>query len=151
MSILQSRDQQIVSQRLESELKREVALTLYTQQNVGGLFIPGRECQSCLPTQQLLEEVVALSPMLNLDVVDYYSNQASANEIGIDKIPAIVIHTNMGDNARFYGLPSGIEFAVLLETIIAASQKRTSLEMETRRTLKHLKEDIHIQVFVTPT
>ena len=81
MSILQSRDQQIVSQRLESELKREVALTLYTQQNVGGLFIPGRECQSCQPAQQLLDEVVELSPMLNLDVVDSYSNQASANEI----------------------------------------------------------------------
>ena len=58
----------------------------------------------------------------------------------------------MGDSesVRFYGMPSGFEFALLLDTLVSISDKRSTLQLETRRRLKKLKEDVHIQVFVTP-
>ena len=152
MPILQQQDTEAVRKRFRAELKRDVGLTLYTEKSPGRLFIPGRECRSCGPTQQMLEEVVALSPKLSLEVVDYYANDADAASRGIDKIPATVISgQGHGDRVRYYGLPSGFEFAVLLGSIIAASTTRRPLQMKTRRGLKELNQDVHIQVFVTPS
>lgn len=154
MPILQDSDREAVSKRFDVELKQNVNLKLFTMSNVGGLYIPGRECKTCAPTQQLLEELVELSPKLSLEVTDFYKNADDAKAMGVDKIPAIVINgENVGgdDNIKFYGLPSGIEFAVLLESIIDVSHKNSTLQLETRRHLKSLKEDVHIQVFVTPT
>ncbi len=151
MQILQDKEREAIQNRLDAELKSDVGLTLFTQANIGGLFIPGRECRSCQPTQQLLEEVVELSPKLHLEVVDYYANQADAQSRGVDKIPAtIVAGDNHEDRVKYYGLPSGFEFAVLLDSLIAASARRGPLQLETRRRLKQLREDVHIQVFVTP-
>ena len=151
MPILREQDQEVVRQKFKVELKRDVNITLYTKNDIGGLYIPGRECKTCGPTQQMLEEVSALSSKIHLDVVDYYGNQEDAKSRGIEKIPAIVVSANGGDNVRLYGLPTGIEFALLLDTIIASSMKGSSLQLETRQRLKRLKEDVHIQVFVTPT
>ena len=55
------------------------------------------------------------------------------------------------DGVKYYGVPSGFEFAMLLDTIVAASSNRSPLQLETRRRLKRMKGDVHIQVFVTPT
>ena len=150
MPILQQRDQDLVRQRFETELKRNVNIALFTQRNVGGLYIPGRECASCVQTQQMLDEVSALSPKINLDVIDFYASQQDATDRGVDKIPAIIVGSNGSDNAKFYGLPAGFEFSVLLDTIISASDNRNALSLETRKRLKGLTEEVHIQVFVTP-
>ena len=150
MPILRQQDRDAVKGRFDVELKGDVNLTLYSKNELGGLYIPGRECQTCPPTEQLLEEVCELSPKLNLDVVDYYANPQQATEDGISRIPAIVVSANGGKNVRFYGLPSGMEFAVLLETIVASSAKGSPLALDTRRALKGLDRDVHIQVFVTP-
>ena len=151
MPVLNQQDTEAVRKRFSAELKRDVRLTLYTQKSVGGLFIPGRECRSCGPTLQMLEEVVALSAKLSLEVVDYYANEADATSRGIDRIPATLIDgEGHGGRVRYYGLPSGFEFSVLLDSIIAASTARRPLHMKTRRGLKELEQDVHIQVFVTP-
>jgi glutaredoxin-like protein len=149
MPILQQRDRETVQQRFDIELKRDVNLTLYTQANIG-LYIPGRECKSCGPTQELVEEVSALSPRIHLEVVDIYKSREEASSRGVDRIPALTIGNGKRDNVRFYGLPTGLEFALLVESIIAASDNRSSLRLETRRQLRALPEDVHIQVFVTP-
>ena len=152
MPILQPNDQKAVRKRFDVELKRDVHIVLITQRNIGGLFIPGRECKSCGPTRELLEEVSDLSPKIHLEIVDYYGDEEGARDRGVQKIPAILIGGPDGsENVRFYGLPSGNEFAVLLDAIIASSSSRSSLQLETRRRLKRLQEDVHIQVFVTPT
>ena len=151
MPILQEKDREAVTRRFEVELKRDVGLKLFTMSNMGGLYIPGRECQTCVPTQQLIEELVELSPKLSLEVIDFYRNADEAKALGVDKIPAIVIDgSGESGNIRFYGLPSGIEFSVLLESVIDVATKGSTLQLETRRHLKRLKQDVHIQVFVTP-
>ncbi len=151
MPILQAKDREAVTQRFNVELKRDVSLELYTQRSFGGLYIPGRECRTCGPTQQMMEELEALSTRLHLEVKDYYGDPEEAKERGVEIIPATLIGSGDGYNARFYGLPSGYEFAVLLDSIIAASLSRPSLALESRRLLKQLTQDVHIRVFVTPT
>jgi glutaredoxin-like protein len=151
MPILQRRDEETVRQRFDVELKRDVKMTLFTRRNVGGLYIPGRECQTCELTEKLLQEVSTLSPRIDLDIVDFYGSQEEARDLGVDKIPALIVRCNGNNNVRFYGMPSGLEFAVLLDTIVAASSNRSTLQTKTRRRLKDLEEDVHLQVFVTPT
>ena len=38
----------------------------------------------------------------------------------------------------------------LLDTITAAATNKSRLQLETRRQLKRLREDVHVKVFVTP-
>ena len=149
MAILQPQDRQAVQKKFDLELKRDVNIKLFTQRDIG-LFIPGRECKTCTPTQQLLEELGELSPRLNLEVIDFYANSENARSLGIERIPATVLSVNDNENVRFYGMPSGFEFALFLDTVVSISDKRSTLQLETRRRLKKLKENVHIQVFVTP-
>ncbi len=149
MPILQQRDQDAVRRRLDNELKRDVNVTLLTRSNTG-LFIPGRECPTCHATQELLGVLTALSPKIKLDVIDYYGSPEDAQSRGVEKIPAVIIGADGSENARFYGLPAGFEFAVLVDSVVTASTGRSPLLLETRRQLKRLKDDVHIQVFVTP-
>jgi glutaredoxin-like protein len=150
MPILQQKDREAVQRRFDTELKRDVDITLYTQGNTG-LYIPGRECRYCGPTQELVEEVSVLSPKIHLEVVDIYRDQESAASRGVDRIPALVIGGDNSGNAKFFGMPSGFEFALLLDSIVAASSRRSPLQLETRRRLRALEEDVHIRVFVTPS
>ena len=149
MPALQQRDRETVRSKFDAELKKDISLTLFTQANIG-LYVPGRECRSCGPTQELIEEVSSLSPRIHLKVEDFYKNPEKAAELGVERIPALVIGTSGRGKARFYGMPSGHEFPVLLESMTAAADNQSRLQLETRRQLRRLPEDVHIQVFVTP-
>ena len=150
MPILRQEDQETVRRRFETELKRGVKITLVTQRDIG-IYVPGRECKTCGPTQGLLEDVCALSDKVDLEVVDFYGSPQDVQSRGVDKIPAILVGSDGNENARYYGLPSGYEFALLIDSIVNASTKISPLQLETRRQLKRLEDDVHIQVFVTPT
>jgi len=52
---------------------------------------------------------------------------------------------------RFYGVPSGYEFATVLEDILMASRRDSGLSPASRQRLGKLEESLHLQVFVTPT
>ena len=52
---------------------------------------------------------------------------------------------------RFFGLPSGYEFASLIEDIIDVGAGSSDLPADTVEALRGLQKDVHIQVFVTPT
>lgn len=151
MPILQPQDEEAVRQRFEEELTGDVKLTLVTHNPVGGLLIPGRECPSCPTTQQLVEEVAALSPKIEVEVVDFYRESERARELGVDKIPAVLVHSSEDDGARFYGLPSGFEFPILLDAVVAASTEVSGLSEAALDAITQVEEDVHIQVFVTPT
>ena len=151
MPILAPGDEAAVRQRFQEDLDREVRVTLVTHTPIGGLIVPGRDCASCQSAQQLSEEVSALSPKITLEIVDFYRDADHAVDLGVDKIPALVVHHQGGDGARFYGLPSGHEFPVFLDAIVSASTGSSGLSEETVGALAELEEDVHIQVFTTPT
>ena len=151
MPILAPVDEEAVHQRFQEELDEDVRLTLVTHNPVRGLYVPGRECATCPSAQQLAEEVSALSTKITLETVDFYRNPDQAEELGVDKIPALLVHHKDGDGVRFYGLPSGHEFPVFLDAIVSASTGKSGLDEHTVGILASLDADIHIQVFATPT
>ena len=151
MPIISDQDRQTLEERFRKELKRKITLKLFTSQLAGQIFIPGRECATCPQTQQILEELTSLSPMLELEMVDFYSQAQVARDIGIERIPAIVVTRGEDASVKYYGLPSGYEFVTILESAIELSKPRTSLSADTRKKLRLVDQDVHIQVFVTPT
>ena len=151
MPIISTQDRQMLEERFRKELKRKITLKLFTSQLAGQLFVPGRECATCPQTQQILEELTSLSPMLELETVDFYSQGQAARDIGIERIPAIVVTRGEDASVKYYGMPSGYEFVTIVESAIELSKPRTSLSADTRKKLKLVDRDVHIQVFVTPT
>ena len=151
MPVISPQDRQALEKRFRKELKRKITLRLFTQ-TVGQLLIPGRKCPTCSQTQQILEELTSLSPMLELEVVDFYSQSQRSRDSGVERIPAIVMSKDgAGSNVKYYGMPSGYEFVTIIEDLIALSQPKSPLSADTRKKLKLVDQDVHIQVFVTPT
>lgn len=150
MPFIPDKDRQALKDRFKRELKNEVTLRLFTQRTYG-LTIPGRECRYCDQTQQLMEELISLSPKLHLEVTDFYSQQQEVKEAGVERIPAIILGANGSSNVKFYGIPAGHEFTNVLEDIFTLSRGVSPLSLDTRKKLKRIKEDLQIQVFVTPT
>ncbi|MBN1304092.1 MAG: thioredoxin family protein [Anaerolineales bacterium] len=119
-------------------------------------FGQGQDCQYCDETQQLLEEVTALSDHLGLKVYDIQADVDVAQKFNIDKSPGIVIAAKDGDQitdygVRFAGVPSGHEFTSLIQDILIVSTRDSGLNTQTRTFLKDLTQPVLLQVFVTPT
>ncbi|MBI2856524.1 MAG: thioredoxin family protein [Chloroflexi bacterium] len=150
MPIISPQDRQALQERFRKELKRKITLKLFTQA-VTRLVIPGRECPTCPQTQQLLEELVSLSPLLELEVIDFFGQRQKATEYGVERIPAIVITRGDASGVKYYGLPAGYEFVTIIDSIIALSQPRSPLSQDSRRKLRQVDQDVHLQVMVTPT
>lgn len=154
MAFLRESDRKEVERRLGG-LDSPVKLLLFVEKS-SPLILPGREssrCEYCREIQQLLEEVVGLSPQLSLEVVDWKEEPDRAPVYGVDKVPALVLLKGDGSDTRirFYGIPAGYEFATLIEDILDVGRGRTGLQEETKEFLRGLEEPLHLQVFVTPT
>jgi glutaredoxin-like protein len=119
-------------------------------------FGSGTGCESCVETQQLLEEVTALSDKLELSTYDIQEHQDVASRFHVTNAPGIVIaakdDTGVQDlGVQFSGIPSGHEFSTLINDILTVSKRDSGLSEKTREFLKRLDTPIHLQVFVTPS
>jgi alkyl hydroperoxide reductase subunit AhpF len=151
MSFLSPQNQAEIKELFEG-LESEVRLIHFTQRE-SALFIPGREdCETCKDTRALLEEVVALTDRLKLEVHELSADNEQAREYGIDRVPALVITgDNIKGRVRYFGMPSGYEFSVLLGSLLDASKGKSDLSEPSIEALQTLDKNLHIQVFVTPT
>jgi alkyl hydroperoxide reductase subunit AhpF len=146
-----SADNQAEVKRLFEGLTGDVRLIYFTQRE-SPLFIPGHECETCKDTRALLEEVAALSDKIKLEVHDFVAESQLARDYAIDRIPALVITADsVKGRIRYFGLPSGYEFSVLLGSLLDASQGKSELSDASVETLGSVEKNLHIQVFVTPT
>lgn len=111
------------------------------------------ECDLCGETRALLEEITAQAPAgkLTLEVHDFVTNSALAQEYHVDKIPAIALVGAQDYGIRFYGIPSGYEFSTLMDDIVTVSQGDSGLTAATKAALAKISQPLHLQVFVTPT
>lgn len=148
MPVLSLEELSIVRQHLDAYVRRNVTVTLFTTSSAG-IIIPGRECAACGPVQELLEEVAGLSSKLTLDTVDYYTNQVDARDSGISRIPGFTIGRTGESRMRYFGMPTQRQMPVLVSALVRAAERSSPLKLETRRRIRRLKEDAHIQVFVT--
>lgn len=141
MAILKNRDKKAVEKQF-AKLQDPVKLIYFTQE---------MECQYCEQTRELLQEVAALSDKLSIKVYDFVKDKEKALHYNIDKIPATIVEGKKDHGIRFFGVPSGYEFATLLESIIDVSIGDSGLSEKTKTLIKPINTPIHIQVFVTPT
>ena len=150
MAFLSHNDQNEIK-RLFEQLSGDVRLIHFTQRE-SPLFLPGQECETCKDTHLLLEEIVGLSDKIHLEAHDFVAENEIAREHAIDRIPALVMTADgVKGKVRYFGMPSGYEFSVLLGSLVDASLGKSALSEETVKVLQGLDKDLHIQVFVTPT
>ena len=145
MTLLKEEDRQHLLAEFEG-LQHPVKLLMFSQE---------MECQYCRETRSIAEEIAALSPKITLEVYDFTADHTVAEQYGVDKIPAMAMLRD-GEpvkdyGIRYYGLPSGYEFASLIEDIMMISRGDSGLSEETRAQLGDLTQPLHLQVFVTPT
>ena len=141
MALLNAEIRKDVQQAL-ADVKTPVIFKVFTQE---------MECQYCKETRELVQEVAALSDKLSVEVYDLVRDQAIAESLGVDKVPAIAVIGQKDYGIRMFGIPSGYEFGSLIESIKLVSDGESGLSAETRKQVAKLTKPVKIQVFITPT
>lgn len=145
MSLLKKKDRQQLIKEFEA-LQQPVKLVVFTQEF---------ECQFCVETRLIAEEVATLSDKVTLEIYDFVRDKEIAEQYNIDKIPALVVlqggDTPKDYGIRYFGIPSGYEFTTLIQSILMVSSGESGLSAETKAYAAALTAPLHLQVFVTPT
>ncbi len=154
MDIINSEIKEATQKKFDEELEEKVTLLLFTQEP-RRLIVPdhlkGQECLFCKETRELVTEVSSLSDKIEMVVYDFTADKERVDEYQVDKIPAIIPLGKEDYGIRFFGIPSGYEYGSLIEAILDVSKGQTSLSQNTKDAIKKIDQDVHIQVFVTPT
>ncbi|HUI31354.1 MAG TPA: thioredoxin family protein [Candidatus Acidoferrales bacterium] len=115
-------------------------------------FTQSLQYEYCKETKQILEELAALSGKITLEVYSFVTDKDKVEQYGIKNSPATVTAAPDKDyGIRYHGIPSGYEFASILEDMEMVSTGNHELSDDTIAKLKTINEPVHIQVFVTPT
>jgi glutaredoxin-like protein len=125
-------------------VKDPVSVSFFTQEF---------ECRSCADAHSFVEEVSSLNRQIQLSVYDFVRDRAKADELGIDKVPAIALRDagGRGLGVTFFGTPGGYEINSFLGTLIEASGKREPLPPAVASRVAAINRDVHLQVFVSLT
>jgi glutaredoxin-like protein len=147
MSMISQKDADVLRNEFATKLVNPVKLLMFTQ---------ATECQYCAETRQIVEEIAALSDQITAEIHDFVADKTVAEGYGVDKIPAIaILRVEDGKDRdygiRFYGIPSGYEFASIVEDIFDVSKGESGLQPKTKEAVAGITEPVHLQVFVTPT
>jgi len=141
--MLKEEDKKQIQTRLNG-MTNPVKLLFFTQKVAG-------TCQYCEETERLLKEVSDLSDKLELKVLNFITDKDQKEAYGIDKIPVTVTEEEKDYGIRFYGIPTGYEFATFLEIILKVSSGESGLPDNLKTQIEGITKPVHIQVFVTPT
>jgi alkyl hydroperoxide reductase subunit AhpF len=126
-----------------AELEHPVRLAVFSQ----ALAEPVSE-----DVRRLVEELVGLDPRLSAESRNFVLDQERVAELGIERVPAIaVLGEGVDHGVRVYGLPTGYEFATLVQAILDVSRGTSGLAEPTREALRALERDVRLRVFSTPT
>lgn len=150
MPLIPEENQSFLRDRFAKDLSREVTITLFTQDEAASVASEPR-CLYCQETRELLEEIAGLSDKIRLRVHDLVADREVAQAFGVDKVPAVIIGDGASKGVRYYGLPGGYELSALVEDILEVGQGWTDLSADIKSQLNQIDQDVHIQVFVTPT
>jgi glutaredoxin len=106
MPILSPADQEYLRQVFVERLRDPITVQLFSQR-VTQISIPGYECATCRETNQLLEEVAALSEKITLEMYDLLQEGAKAREAGVEEIPAIILKGHNKGHNKGHSASSG--------------------------------------------
>lgn len=150
MGMIPDQDREFLKTRFSDELQDNVTIVAYTRK-AQGMDQEGLECEFCVETEQLISELTELSDKISVDVRELSSDDAMASDLGVDKLPALIVRNSTGTGVRYFGIPGGFEFSSLIEDIVDISRNATDLTEDVKVKVRSLDHDVHIQVFVTPT
>ncbi len=142
---MQARDREAVREAFAA-ITQPVHLVLFTSAESGEYSEVARE---------LLVEVADLHEQISLEERNLVADAGLAAGYGVDKAPTVAFlagKDRADTGMRFAGLPSGYEFASLIEAIrLAGGVVEHDLAPATAAFLGELTAPLRLQVFVTPT
>ena len=141
MEILKEKDQKKVKD-IFKDIDNAVRIVMFTQE---------MECTHCEMTRTMLEEVSGLSDKISLEVHDFVAEKDLAKKYGVDKIPATVLVGDKDYGIRFYGVPAGYEFTVLIEEIRDIGKRDAGLSQKVLAEVAKVNKPVHLQVLISPT
>src|SRR5258706_5710604 len=87
-------------------------------------FTQTLDCETCVHTRQILDELPLLSDKITIEEVPFLLEKEKASQFNVDRVPAIAI---VGQDAscdsrdsriRFLGAPAGYEFISLVQAVL---------------------------------
>jgi glutaredoxin-like protein len=135
-------DEEVEIKKRLAVVQNEVKLVLFTQT---------LDCETCPDMEQLIKAVAELSDHLKLDIYNLHVDRDKAEAYGIERVPALIIEGDRDYGIRYYGIPSGYEFASLLEDIISVGKRESGLSDASKQKVQSLEQPLNLKVFVTPT
>ncbi len=138
---------------LNDQTREEVKKILELMQNpiTLELFTLKIESGLCKETHELLNEMAALSPKIQLEIHELESENELAETLKIDKLPAIIIKNEKDYGIRFFGIPAGYEFTAFMASSLLVSKGELHLTLGTIAFLDTLNKPVHIEVITSPT
>jgi glutaredoxin-like protein len=115
------------------------------------VFTTKGHCILCNAIMDLVTQLSALSPKIQMEICSCEVDDLPAKKYSIDKHPALLVHGKEEYNVRFFGMPMGFEFGVLIDDIVTASTEEPDLGEDVKLKLRSLTKPVHIQVFTLPT
>src|SRR4051812_22774734 len=146
MSLISEADQEKLRAAF-GEMTSPVRLVFFTQT---------LDCETCLQTRQILDELPPLSDKISIEEVNLILEGDKAKQYGIDRVPAIALVGGSNGNAvdsriRFLGTPAGYDFISLIQAVLLVGGRPAGLTAENRARLAAVATPVTIQVFTTPT
>ena len=147
MSLLSPADQEKLRESFD-EMTVPVRLLFFTQT---------LDCEPCVQTRKILDELPALSDKIAVEEVNFVLEKDKAARYGIDRVPALALLTQdvsgeaRDTRIRFLGTPAGYEFVSLVHALMLAGGHQSQLTPANRARIAAVHTPTTIQVFSTPT
>jgi len=115
------------------------------------VYFSDATCNTCLETQQLLEETKALSEKINLVVKQYPTDNTAMAKYDIQRVPSFVLLDKDQNykGVKFSGIPAGHEINSFLSALLEMSGLTYELSADTLRRIGNIGKPINIKVFVS--
>src|SRR5476651_1911062 len=147
MSLLSPVDQEKLRESFD-EMISAVKVLFFTQ---------SLDCEPCVQTRQILDELPALSDKIAIEEVNFILDKDKAAQYGIDRVPALALLSQdaagqtRDTRIRFLGTPAGYEFISLVQALLLVGGHDSQLTPANRALVGAVNTKTTIQVFSTPT
>ena len=147
MSLISPADQDKLREAF-NEMTSPVRLLFFTQT---------LDCETCLQTRQILDELPPLSDKISIEEVNLILEGDKAKQYGVERVPAIAVVSEdeskqvRDSRIRFLGAPAGYEFISLIQAVLLVGGRPPHVTEANRARLAAVNTPLTLQVFTTPT
>ena len=147
MSLLSPADQEKLRESFD-EMTAPVRVLLFTQT---------LDCEPCVQTRRILDELPSLSNKIAIEEVNFILDKERVTQYGIDRVPAMALLSTDAagethdSRIRFLGTPGGYGFVSLVQALMLVGGHESHLTPENRARVAAMSTKTTIQVFSTPT